>query len=76
MEKILEKAIEFFNSEYEETESYIKGKVFSPTEKIIEDSIQRCLGVAFFVQALDVSYKDIEPHYQEIRTKLKSLLGE
>ena len=38
------------------------------------NAIQRCLGVGFFVQDLDVSFEEINPHYDEIREKINKLL--
>lgn len=42
-------------------------------DEIVNNTIQRCLGVALFVQYLDVPYDFSEAFYEETRGKLEGL---
>ena len=71
----LEKAIKFFDNEYKELKRDLERA--DPLEHrafYTNNAVQRCLGVAFFAQNLDVSFEEISPHYNEIRTKINKLL--
>lgn len=71
----LEKAIKFFNNEYEEVKRDLeRADLLKDKEFYTNNAVQRCLGVAFFVQDLDVSFEEINPHYDEIRKKINKLL--
>lgn len=71
----LEKAIKFFNNEYEEVKRDLERADLLEHKKFYtNNAVQRCLGVAFFVQYLDVSFEEINPHYDEIREKINKLL--
>lgn len=71
----LEKAIKFFNSEYEGVKRDLeRAELLEHKSFYTNNAIQRCLGVAFFVQDLDVSFEEINPHYDEIREKINKLL--
>ena len=74
---MLDKAIKYFQKEYEEIEKDIsKLEPYWTTykQKIIENTIHRCLGVALFVQEMGVEFEDVNPYYEEIREKLEKLL--
>lgn len=72
---MLEKAIDFFEKEYEETESYLgRGENCIAPEKVVEHAIHSCLGVAMFVQLCGVEFTDINPHYNKVLEKLHKLL--
>lgn len=72
---MLEKAIEFFEKEYEETESYLRrGENCIAPEKVVEHTIHSCLGVAMFVQLCGVDFTEINPHYNKVLEKLHKLL--
>ena len=47
---------------------------YGDVKKGIECSLQRCLGVAFFLQSLDVPYEDIDKVYSKYREKFYELL--
>ena len=71
----LEKAIKFFDNEYEELKRDLERA--DPLEHrafYTNNAVQRCLGVAFFAQNLDVSIEEISPPYDEIREKINKLL--
>ena len=48
---------------------------FNPLESV-DKAIQRCLGIAYFVQMCPngLKYEEIEPLYEEVRIKLENLL--
>ena len=71
----LEKAIKFFDNEYEEVKRDLeRADLLEQKSYYTNNAVQRCLGVAFFVQDLDVSFEEINPHYDEIREKINKLL--
>lgn len=71
----LEKVIKFFDNEYEEVKRDLERADLLELKKFYtNNAVQRCLGVAFFAQNLDVSFEEISPHYNEIRTKINKLL--
>lgn len=72
--EILEKVQEFFESEYTDLLRLMDRKPgwFNPQEGVTY-AIQRCLGVAQFVQLLGVKYEDLNC-YEEIRVRLQDLL--
>lgn len=71
----LETAIKFFNNEYEEVKRDLeRADLLEHRAFYTNNAVQRCLGVAFFVQNLGVSFEEINPHYDEIRTKINKLL--
>lgn len=74
---MLNKVIKFFEKEYEEIEKDIsKLEPYWTTYKqtIVENTIHRCLGVAFFAQEIGLEFEDVNPHYEIIREKLEKLL--
>ncbi len=75
-EEILKKVKEFFDTEYEETKEYLERQPRTLAEKreSTANAQQRCLGVAFFVQSLEISYDDINPPFEEVADKLYELL--
>jgi len=71
----LETAIKFFNNEYEEVKKDLeRADLLEHRAFYTNNAVQRCLGVAFFVQSLGVSFEEINPYYDEIRTKINKLL--
>lgn len=71
----LETAIKFFNNEYEEVKRDLeRADLLEHRAFYINNAIQRCLGVAFFIQELGVSFEEINPYYDEIREKINKLL--
>lgn len=73
-EKILNQYKEFCNREYNDAVRAIKNKWFKPKE-VINGAIDRCLGVAQFVQLIGVNYEDSDIVYSETEAKLEELRG-
>lgn len=72
---MLQKAIEYFDKEYQEELKLQDSKPSWYEPKVcIQLTIHRCLGVAQFVQSYGVTFEEINPHYEEIVEKLKKLL--
>lgn len=72
--EILKKVQEFFESEYTDLLRLMDRKPsWFNLEECVTHAIHRCLGVAQFVQLLDVKYEDLNC-YEEIRTRLQGLL--
>ena len=75
---MLEKLKEYYKMEYEEVESILKREdrpFWAEPNQVINNSIQRCLGVAQFIQTIGVDYKDLDC-YDEVREKLEILRKE
>lgn len=72
---MLEKAKNFFEKEYKSTEWYLKNRTLFllSDAQVKEGTVQRCLGVAQFVQQLGVSFEEISPIYDEYKEKIESL---
>ena len=69
----LEKVKEYYDNEIRDIERSITMPLYEP-KKLVECSIQRCLGVAFFVQELGEPYDKVGDLYEEVRNKLYDLL--
>lgn len=69
----LEKVKEYYDNEIRDIERSITMPLYKP-EKLVECSIQRCLGVAFFAQSLGEPYDKVGDLYEEVRNKLYDLL--
>ena len=72
-----EAMINFFNSEYKDAERLFETRPFwfNPKETIY-NAMQRCLGVAQFVQTTPnkIPYEVVEVYYNEVKEKLEKLL--
>ena len=69
--------MDYFKSEYKDAETVIKKKVqWAKPREIIDNTLQRCLGVAMFVQELDetLSYDEVEQTYNFYKKQLEKLL--
>lgn len=77
MNDILKKVDDFYKTEIKSVKNTLDNNHyrFKPKE-VVNNAIQRCLGVAFFVQSLDVSYDEIDALYEVTRTQLYDLLKE
>jgi predicted ATP-dependent Lon-type protease len=77
MNDILKKVDDFYKTEIKSVKNTLDNNLyrFKPKE-VVNNAIQRCLGVAFFVQSLDVSYNEIDTVYEATRTQLYDLLKE
>ena len=75
---MLDKVKEYYKMEYEEVESLLKREdrpSWAEPNQVINNSIQRCLGVAQFIQTVGVAYEDLSC-YDEVREKLENLRKE
>lgn len=75
---MLEKVKEFFEQEYKDTERLLTREdrpFWAEPKECVDKAIQRCLGVAQFVQYCDVKYEDLGC-YEEIRERFEKLLEE
>lgn len=77
MNDILKKVDDFYKTEIKSVKNTLDNNPyrFKPKE-VVNNAIQRCLGVAFFVQSLDVPYNRIDTLYEATRTQLYDLLKE
>ena len=72
MNTVKEEYIKYLNREYEDTKRAINHPMFS-RKKLVNNAINRCLGVAFFVQYLGVPFKFSNRYYEETKAKLEEL---
>lgn len=69
--------MDYFKAEYKDAERIIAKKVsWAKPRTVVDNCIQRCLGVAMYIQRLDetISYDEVEQIYSFYREKLESLL--
>ena len=74
---MLDKVRKFYENEYKSTLDWLASKYCrTPDDKknSINNAIQRCLAIAYFIQELDVPFRDIEPLFTEYRIKFYELL--
>ena len=70
--EILAKVHEFYQQEIKDVTRALEFKY--PTKKeIIKYSLQRGLGVAFFVQNLDIPYENIDKEYEQFRETIERM---
>ena len=74
--EIIKAVKKFFDSELEEAKSVL---AYNPDwltdpDRMIINTIHECLGVAQFVQVLNISYEEVDPYYNEVRRELEKLL--
>lgn len=72
--EMLEKIREYYEMEYRDTARSIEKSWCTDKKMAVWYAIQRCLGVAQFVQIAGVSFEEIETLYDEIKEKLEKLL--
>lgn len=73
-EEILNLIKEYCEAEYQETKNCIEKKYsWVDPQDLVKGAINRCLGIAQFVQYLGIPYEDLTI-YDEYQEKLKSLL--
>ena len=70
----LEKLIKFYEDEIKSVQRSLENPYRWEKKELVNNSIQRGLGVAFFVQALDVPYKDIDAEYEKFRETMYEIL--
>ena len=73
---ILQSAKDYFNMEYNDAERFVSRPSTEDFwgRQCIDKACARCLGVAFFVQELGVSYEEINLAYEEVQKKLYALI--
>lgn len=70
---MLDKVKDFFEMEYIDACIACESKISAPRE-IVKGAIQRCLGIALFVQtASDITFDEIDSLYTEYKRKLEEL---
>lgn len=72
MENLKEQYKKYLDKEYKDAQRAIDNPYLSKKE-VINNTIDRCLGVALFVQYLGLSYDDSDYFYEITRTKLEEL---
>lgn len=83
-ENIIDKIKEFYETEYQGTKKVIEASLAGDVNynwirtdtdrrRAVSQVIDRLLGVAFFVQYLDIPYNVIDNLYEEYKGKLESI---
>ena len=74
----MDKIKDFYEMEYKDTIRTLENPYWEKrAEDVIKCSLQRCLGVAFFVQgAFDISFDDINKLYEEYKEKIERLIND
>jgi len=77
-EKILELVEDYFKMEYRDIQLQldIHPRINNPEyiECHVDAALQRCLGVALFVQGMDIPYEEINELYEKYREKIEKIL--
>lgn len=77
-EEILKQIDAYFEMEYHNAELVATRNTWAReqgrTSATINATLSRCLGVALFVQQLDIDYETINKMYEEFREKVNKLL--
>lgn len=75
---MLDKVKDFYEMEYKDTIRTLENPYWEKqAEDVIKCSLQRCLGVAFFVQgAFDIPFDDINKLYEEYKEKIERLMSD
>lgn len=74
---MLDKVKKFYEQEYKDTLNWLGCEYCKTKEnkiKSINGAIQRCLGIALFVQNCGVTFEEVNPLYDEYRMKFEELL--
>lgn len=73
--EIIEAVKKFFDAELEEAQSILEQKPdwLTDPKRMIDNTIHECLGVAQFVQVLNICFEEIDPYYYEVRKELEKL---
>lgn len=70
---MLEKVREYYEMEYRDTVRALEKSWVTDKKMAVWYAIQRCLGVAQFVQIAGVSFEEIDALYDEFKEKLENL---
>lgn len=77
MNDILKKVDDFYKAEIQSAKNTLNLNLYSfETREVIINAVQRCLGVALFVQSLNVPYNEIDTLYTATRIQFYNLLKE
>ena len=71
--KLIDHLTKYYEDEYSQAVTAVKSKYFKPSE-VVRNAIDRCLGVALFVQYLGMDYEDSNREYEIVKEKLEKLL--
>ena len=71
--ELINNLIRYYEDEYRLAKNAMDCKFFKPAE-IVRNAIDRCLGVALFVQYLGMDYEDSNKEYEIVKEKLEKLL--
>ena len=72
---MLEKARKFYEHEYKSVQRWLESKYCFDKRQAIDNALQRCLGVCFFIQDFDISYEDASQLYDEYKEKIEKLIA-
>ena len=76
-EKILELVEDFYKMEQRDIQLVVERNNMMNDSRAnkfhVNGTLQRCLGVALFVQSMDVPYEDINKLYEEYRKKIEKI---
>lgn len=76
-ETLMDNMIKYFESEYNYTKAFIEREFsLAKPREVVDNAIQRCLGVAMYIQNFDytLSYDEIEQIYNHYKKQLEELL--
>lgn len=73
--EVIKEMNNYFEKEYQETKTLLENKPnwITSEKEVVNNAIQRCLGVSMFVQQLGVAYQETSI-YECYREKLQKLL--
>jgi len=73
---ILQSAKDYFDMEYNDAKRFVSRPTADPfwPRQYVDKTYARCLGVALFVQQLDVDYETINEIFEEFKEKINKLL--
>lgn len=76
-EKLMDNMTKYFESEYNYTKAFLERKVsWANPKECVYNAIQRCLGVAIYIQWLDetLTLDEVEQTYNYYKEQLEKLL--
>ena len=76
-EILMNNMTKYFESEYNYTKAFLEREVkWAKPREVVYTAIQRCLGVAMYIQNFDdaLSYDEIEQVYNQYKKQLEELL--
>ena len=76
-EEMLENIKKYYDSELQSVERVFNFNTYDSSwdedfkSCVVTNAIQRCLGIALFVQSLGITYEEITPLYENVRKDLE-----